>query len=97
MRRAVRDVRQARRVGVDAAAKVLGMTPADLRTEVQGGKSIADVAKEKGVDVQKVIDAIVAEGKTQLEAEIAKLPDQVTKIVNRKGVPKPAPASGANS
>ena len=87
----------ARRDGLAAAAKVLGMTPDALRTELRSGKSIADVAKEKNVDVQKVIDAIVAEDKAKLETEIGKLPDQVTKIVNHKGLPAapagtPAPA-----
>ena len=91
-RRAVHEMRLDRRQGLDAAAKVLGMTPQALRTELRSGKSIADVAKEKGVDVQKVIDAIVAQAKARLETEITKLPDQVTKIVNHKGVPA-APAS----
>lgn len=91
-RRAVHQFRVARRDGLDTAAKVLGMTPEALRTELRSGKSIADVAKERNVDVQKVIDAIVAEAKAKLEAEIGKLPDQVTKIVNHKGIPA-APAS----
>ena len=42
------------------AAQALGMDAASLRTELEGGKSMAAVAKDKGVDEQKVIDAIVA-------------------------------------
>ena len=52
--------------GLTAAAKVLGMTEDALRTELQAGKSLADVAKAKGVDKQKVIDALVADAKTRL-------------------------------
>ncbi len=52
--------------GLDAAATALGMTNDELRTELQAGKTIADVATAKGVDVQKVIDALVAEAKTRI-------------------------------
>jgi uncharacterized protein YidB (DUF937 family) len=54
-------------MGADAAAKVLGITPAQLRTALQGGKTIAQVAKDKGVDVSKVIAALVAEGTTRID------------------------------
>ena len=95
LRRAERAVRQGRRAGIDAAAKALGMTPEALRTELRSGKSIADVAAEKNVPVQTVIDAIVAAEKARLEAAIDKLPDRVTTWVNHKGGPRPdaAPAS----
>ena len=56
---------------LDAAAKALGMTADDLRTAMQGGKSLADVAKSKGIDVNQVIDALMAELKTHLAAEVA--------------------------
>jgi len=59
------------------AAKALGMTEADLRTALQDGKTIADVAKDKGVDVQKVIDALVADATTDLK-------DRITDLVNGK-------------
>jgi hypothetical protein len=52
--------------GLDTAAKALGMSTADLRTALGGGSSIADVAKQKGVDVDKVIDALVAEAKAKV-------------------------------
>jgi hypothetical protein len=52
--------------GLDTAAKTLGMSSADLRTALRDGSSIADVAKQKGVDVDKVIDVLVAEAKAKL-------------------------------
>jgi hypothetical protein len=48
------------------AAKTIGVSEADLRTALQSGKSIADVAKAHNVDPQKVIDALVADAKTHL-------------------------------
>lgn len=45
---------------VAVAAQAIGMTTEELRTQLQAGKTIAAVAQERGVDVQKVIDAIVA-------------------------------------
>ena len=56
--------------GLTAAATALGISEEDLRTALGDDKSIADVAKEKGVDLQKVIDAMVAEAKTHLAAEV---------------------------
>lgn len=81
-------LREGRGADLDAAATTLGMTRAELVTELKAGKSIADVAEEKDVDVQKVIDAMVAEGKARLEAAIAALPDRVTEVVNREGLPQ---------
>jgi hypothetical protein len=53
-----------------AAAGALGMTEADLTTALQSGKFAADVAKDKGVDAQKVIDAIVASDKAEIAAAV---------------------------
>jgi hypothetical protein len=57
--------------GLDAAATALGITADELRTELQGGSTIAQVAAAKGVDVQTVIDAMVADAKTHLDQEVA--------------------------
>ena len=54
------------RAGLAAAAKALGISETELLTALRSGKSLAAVAKEKGVDVQKVIDALVAEAKQRL-------------------------------
>jgi hypothetical protein len=35
-------------MSLSAAAKFLGLTDAQLRTQLRGGKSLADVAKDKG-------------------------------------------------
>jgi hypothetical protein len=56
---------------LDAAAKVLGMTVEDLRGALEGGKSLAAVAQEKGIDVAKVVDALVVEFKAHLDEEVA--------------------------
>lgn len=56
---------------LDAAAKVLGMTVEDLRSALESGKSLAAVAGEKGIDVAKVVDALVAEFKAHLDQEVA--------------------------
>jgi lipoate-protein ligase A len=55
----------------DAVAKVLGLTADELKTELQSGKSLADVATAKGVDIEKVKTAILAEAKTHLDEEVA--------------------------
>jgi uncharacterized protein YidB (DUF937 family) len=82
--------------GLDVAAKALGVSESDLRSALRDGKTIADVAKDKGVDVQKVIDALVAEAKTktaeavkegkitQAEADkrLENLTDRITGFVN---------------
>ncbi len=46
--------------GLDAAAKALGMTTDELKTELQSGKTLEDIAKEKGVDFAKVQAAMQA-------------------------------------
>ncbi len=56
---------------LDAAATALGITADELRTAVEGGQTIAQVAESKGVDVQAVVDAMVAEMATHLDEEVA--------------------------
>jgi hypothetical protein len=89
----------------EAVASVLGLDASTLRSELASGKTLADIAGEKGVDVQKVIDAIVTEqtarldeavtaGKlTQAEADARKadLTQRATDLVN--GV-RPEPPAG---
>jgi hypothetical protein len=45
---------------VAVAADVLGMEQADLVAELQTGKTIAQVAQERGVDPQTIVDAFIA-------------------------------------
>lgn len=51
-------------------ATALGMTEAELRTELQAGKSVADVATTKNVALDKVISAIVDEETKELQAAV---------------------------
>ena len=52
---------------LDAAAKALGMTTADLTTELRGGKTLADVANAKNVSQDTVKQAIIAAQKAQVD------------------------------
>ena len=54
-----------------AASKVLGITEAELKTELKAGKSIADVAKAKNIDLATVKAALLAEAKAHIDAEVA--------------------------
>lgn len=85
------------------AATALGMSEADLRTALRSGRSLAQVAQSKNVDVQKVIDALVADAKSKLAAKVqageitqaqadektANLTQRITDMVNRT---RPSPA-----
>jgi hypothetical protein len=53
------------------AADELGLSLTELLTELQEGKSIADVAGEKGVDTQVIIDAYVAQIQEDLDEAVA--------------------------
>ena len=44
----------------DAAAEALGLTPEQFFAELRAGKTPADLAEEKGVDLQAVYDAMAA-------------------------------------
>ena len=52
------------------AAKAIGITEAELTTALQGGQTMAAVAKAHNMDVQKVIDALVTDGLDELAAEV---------------------------
>jgi urease gamma subunit len=68
---------------LDAAAKALGITADELLTQLRDGKSIADVAKTKNVDVNKVIDAMVSDAESKIEGAVKDgdlTPDEATKI-----------------
>jgi lipoate-protein ligase A len=53
------------------ASKVLGITEAELKTELEAGKSVADVAKAKNIDLATVKAALLAEAKAHIDAEVA--------------------------
>jgi hypothetical protein len=52
------------------ASKVLGITETELKTELQAGKSVADVATAKNVDLATVKAALLAEAKAHLAEEV---------------------------
>ncbi len=45
-------------VGLEAAADALGMDVDELSNQLWGGKTLADLAEEAGVDLQEVRDAV---------------------------------------
>jgi hypothetical protein len=53
------------------AADALGLTEDELRAALSDGSSLADVAEEQGVDVQTVIDALVAAATAELDERVA--------------------------
>lgn len=53
------------------AAEKLGMAEGDLLEALRNGQTIAGLAQEKGVDVQTIIDAYIAELTTRLNQEVA--------------------------
>jgi uncharacterized protein YidB (DUF937 family) len=84
------------RAGLEAAAEALGMGVDELRDALRDGSTIADVAGERGVDVQAVIDAMVADATERIDQRVAdgdldadraaelkeELPERITDVVN---------------
>jgi hypothetical protein len=54
-----------------AAATYLGLTETDLRTQLQSGKTLADIAKAQGKSVDGLVDTLVADVKQHLDAGVA--------------------------
>jgi len=87
--------------GLDAAAKALGVSTDDLRGQLRDGKTIAQVADDRNVDKQKVIDAMVADATDHIDQAVqdgkltadqanerkSGLKDRITTLVN-EGKPK---------
>ncbi len=81
---------------LDAAATAIGISTDDLRTALQSGQSLAEIAQAHGVSAQTVIDALVADAKTHIADEVtsgeitqaeadqklAALTDRITSMVN---------------
>jgi hypothetical protein len=90
-----------------AVTDYLGLTAAQLRTQLDAGKSLADVAKAQGKTVAGLEDAIVAAATTKLDAAVtagkltaaqettmlADLKSHIDDMVNRTG-PPPGGARG---
>jgi len=85
--------------GGEAAAAALGMSVDELRTALRDGQTIAQIAESKGVPIDEVIAAIVAERTKKIEEKvtageltreeadekIASLTEKVTEQVNSAG------------
>ena len=57
--------------GLDAAAEALGLEVDALKEQLRGGTTLAQVAEAQGVDVQVVIDALVASATERIDAALA--------------------------
>ncbi|MDQ2677773.1 MAG: hypothetical protein M3Y51_03440 [Actinomycetota bacterium] len=82
--------------GGEAAAAALGISVDELRTALRDGRSIAEIAASKGVSIDTVIAAIVAERTATIEEKVAsghltpeqadeklaRLTERVTEMVN---------------
>ncbi len=56
--------------GLDAAAKYLGLSETELRSRLESGKSLAAVAKAEDKSVSGLVDAMVSDAKTHLDADV---------------------------
>jgi hypothetical protein len=57
--------------GLDAAATYLGLSDDQLRTQLESGKTLAEVAEAKGKSVDGLVDALVADAKKHLDEEVS--------------------------
>ncbi len=87
---------------VSIAAQTLGIDRTALVAELNAGKTIADVAKAKGISASKIVDAVVANRtallktavdakritQAQMDAELAQLKTNVTSQINGKFTPR---------
>jgi len=87
--------------GLETAADALGVTESELLSALEDGQSIADVAEQRGGDVQEVVDTLVAAATERLDQAVedgrvdedraeeikAALPDRIAAMVEREGFP----------
>lgn len=68
-----RGIRRAARLRAElpVVATALGVTPDELKTALQSGQSIADIAAAHNVPVQTVIDTLVADATAKIDAKVA--------------------------
>lgn len=75
---------------MDAAAKLLGMSASDLRSALQSGQSLADIASSKGIG-QDALTAAMATAIQQANPNVSA--EQATKVATAIATRKP-PAGG---
>jgi len=97
--------------GLDAAASYLGLTEAQLRTDLDSGKSLAEVAAVQGKSVDGLKQALLADAKSHLEQAVkdgkitaaqeqqmlSDLSSRLDEIINGTLPPKPSLAAPAPS
>ncbi len=85
-----------RGVASEALTDLLGIDAADLRTQLRDGATLADIATQQGVEVQAVIDELVAEvaervdnavengriDQTEADEKLAEAEAKITDMVN---------------
>lgn len=95
--------RAERQAELEALADVLGTTVDELRDARADGRSLAEIAEANGVDVEDVIDHLVARATERLDAAVdssridadraaeleARLRDQITARVHGEGPERP--------
>ncbi|MDX6401232.1 MAG: hypothetical protein QOF27_1838 [Gaiellaceae bacterium] len=57
--------------GLNAAAGYIGVTEAELRTQIEGGKSLAQVAKDHGKSADGLINALVTDATQKLNKAVS--------------------------
>jgi hypothetical protein len=95
--------------GLEAATSYLGVSEASLRSSLESGKTLAQVAKQKGKSVDGLVAAMVADAKAQLAAAVkagrltqaesdamqADLKARITELVNHAPPARPEFRRGA--
>jgi uncharacterized protein YaiL (DUF2058 family) len=56
--------------GLEAAAKYLGLTEAALRTQLESGKTLAQVARDRDKTIDGLVDALMVEKRTRIQQEV---------------------------
>jgi hypothetical protein len=81
-------------MGSEALTELLGLTTEEIHTQLHDGATLAEIATAQGVEVQAVVDALIAELDTRLDEAVAdgridqaeadeKLAEAETKITDR--------------
>ena len=83
---------------VATIAKSLGMTEADLKTALDSGQTVTQLATSKGVDINAVVDAVLVEEQAEHpEATAADLKARIVDRFNNVRPTKPANATGSTT
>jgi hypothetical protein len=56
---------------LEAAAEAIGITSDELRTGLEAGQSVADVAEANGVSADAVVEALINQASERIDAKVA--------------------------